>query len=84
MTIIDVSEALRLLNVLVKEGDTKIELGDVHSESELVYLKALVSGARAVLDEMGSNGVLIHDKGLIVLRIASAYRPALVELGWWK
>lgn len=83
-----VPEALKLLNTLVAVGPSQI--WDHHQSADALLAVAMVKGARAVLkewenldDRMKHNANQFIQMKAMIVSIANAYRPAMVELGWW-
>ncbi len=96
--ITEVSEALKLLNTLVERTNLELPEDAWLTCSRLGPLvPAMVKGARAVLEydkdwketrsKYGTPGNPTDDgmsygQDKIIIALANAYRPAMVELGW--
>lgn len=110
-----VPEALKLLNVLVKQTKRLLDIdfserqmiliirgsGKTTARELLTCVPMLAEGAEAVLKVRGDVMKLLEDRNgtdfekgymagaeatanSMIVEKANAYRPALVELGWWK
>ncbi len=95
----EISEALNLLNTLVDRGEERLARWNKaeFSIGTRGPLWALVDGAMAVLGDYVENpspefpntsamavGAKYRERDRQTIIQANAYRPAMVELGWWK
>ncbi len=85
----DVTEALKWLNLLVERGkNIDAAIAFVEPKEPGLLASAMIKGVRAAVIQYESwlNGGYaeseLEGEGALLVTLARAYRPAMVELGW--